>query len=294
MKIIFDKDLKNRKIKKGKEYVVLTNVNGPQSYTILNDDKYPVILFVNDKKSTILDSESIFHAPITPEFSVTEIESEIPPLLLNLFQSDNEYFLNDLLENRCWAITEFTRKLVSVGIEVSEEFRQIAFYDTSKIFYVQAEMSALFLAVCNFFAECANMLFHFRFDKHNRDNIDLLTLANISYNRYHQTAKDVTYLNEIENWKLDLEENLYSYLTMKSDFGEYIQKNSLQEDSEHERACLRQSTHRIILAIESIFIEEEVKVCKLPLKELNVSWDQYCLIFENSEYYYRFYLGNYD
>lgn len=296
MKIIFDRDIPERKFRKDRAYLVIAKSHETtvKTYTVLNDYKHPAIIFIKEAGNEILDAAALFHAPMKVEFEISEIETKIPPQLVQPFQSENKHFFNDLLQKRCWAITEFAIKLRAAGIEISKDDQQIAFQDTAKIHYVQAAMSALFLGVCNFFAGCADMQFRFRFDKHCKTNIHLLTLANTSYNRYHQTAKDVISLKILNDWKSDLMDNLYASLTKSSDFGMYIQKNNLQEDAEYDRACLRLSIHRIILAIESIFIEESVIVHKIPMNELNITWNQYCLIFETSENWYRFYLGHYD
>lgn len=296
MKITFDRDILRRKIRKNIDYFVLSKdiKDDKISYIILNDGKDISVITLFKEKNSIFDSEYLFHESDNVEFYLLEKESEKEPPFSDLLLSENKYFYEDLLRKRCWAITDFSKKLTSKGIEVSDEYKQIAFQDVAKMTYVQGEMNALFLGVCNFFAGCANMQFVFRFDKHNKKHIDLLTLANTSYNRFHQTADDILNLKHLEGWQQKLKEKLYASLTIYSDFGDYIQNNDLYEDRNHERACLKSSIQRIILTISSLFIYKNPIVYQLPLKEVGATWDQYCLIFETDENYYRFYLGNYD
>ena len=298
MKIIFDRDISKHKLKKDKEYFVISREGEKHSvtYMIFNDDNYlTIIIRLGRQKYAIYDRELILNGSYKSEFIVSEIESNIQPKLTNPFEPENEHYIHDLIQGKSWAITKFSKKLISLGINVNEEYRQIAFQDVTKIYYVQAEMSALFSSICNFFDGCGNMQYHTTFDKHYKSSISLLTLASISYNRSSAPeAKDVTNLDILKNWQLDLKETLYSELTINSSFGVYIQNNNLQESAVYERECLRFAIIRIVLTIESIFDENEVKVYKVPMDELNISWSQYCLIFETPNNFYRFYLGRYD
>ncbi|SEP63873.1 hypothetical protein [Neolewinella agarilytica] len=293
MKIVFDRDIKGRKIKKGKNYEVISKEN--ESYFILNDDKYPVNVIVKEKESLLLDSETMFCSPDKVEFNIEEIDLEIPPLLPNYLKFDKEYTYADFMLKRCWAVTEFSHKLLAAGIEVCDEFKMIAFKDLAKITYVRAEMSALFLSIGNFFSGCSDDQFHFRFDKHGKRNIGLLELANISFNPYWNGENNVSSLTNLEKWQENLEEKLVQILTINSDFGEHIKKHGFSEEEEWG-CCLKRSISRIVRAIDAIAYEGFDAVHRLPLNDFlgNSTFGQYCLIFETKDYYYRFFLGNWD
>lgn len=315
MKLVFNRDLIGRKIKKGKHYVVVTKMTGQNviepSYIILNDDSYPAAISFSNKRISLIDKETMYFGGLNLDGGYEEIESEIPPSFMNdpLLGSEEgglhaSQFNLDLFEHRCWAVTTFTKKLLKAGIEVCDEFKQITNSDISKITYVQAEMSALFLSVGNFFANCSDDQFKTRFDKHNKSNIELLELANISFNQYlNQKIDNIDNLIELNSWRKGFMAELYSILTKKSNFGQHLEKHGLcesgveEDESEYWKwhsSCLRQGIVRIANAIESIFYDTDVRVYQLPIGGFVDTWGEYCLIFESDKHYYRFYLAFFD
>lgn len=318
MKIVLDKDLKGRKLKKGKEYTVImkhvinregrglgVGKNGfvemksyktlGNLYLILNDDKYPARISLTNEGAQLLDREWVYNHVIKADFQIREIEPEIPPLFAEELKPDDRHRFIDLLEGRCWAVTRFSNQLLAKGIEVCDEFREIASSDLSKIAYVQGEMNALFLSVANYFSGCCDDMFYFKFDKHNKENVEILELANITYSHYWYESGDVDALVEVDDWYKDLYNKLYHLLTVNSDFGRHIEKHGLK--AEDEGPCLKRSITRIINAIDAIFYDITVRVYQVPLGEFPSGHNimgQYCLIFETEALYYRFYLCNID
>jgi hypothetical protein len=301
MKIIFKQDFLKRKLKKDQEYLIIHHqlYYDCRSFTILNDDKYPIQIFIYNKDLkhlTIIDNDYLYGGSHELDCDYEIKETDIAPLVPNLYDSKNKYFFEDLYRNKCWAIKEFSRKLMDVGIDVNDDFKNITVNDAANFAYVQAEINALFLGICNFFAGCRDMQFQFRFDKHNVENISLQSLVNTSFceNNRLSLLVDADYL--IDDWVPDLQRELYDQLTIYSDFGHLIKNNNLEEDEDRERTCLKTCIEHISLALESIFMDvDSLKVYKIPFNKIEYCfWGQYCLIFETPKYFYRFYLGNYD